>query len=247
MGDTIYRQAAIDALICKMGPHDNGDGTMTIYVMSERLVRETLNDLPSAQPETPPEEQPEVTEEAVKEYCRKRHLCIVDSALLKKYTAAQPEERAEERTETHGVCLDVISRQAAIDAVAEGLKNVFVEYKDVAEKLIGKLPSAQPEHGDEASFWKKRAREYEDIIADLVAEQAKGIKLDSITITEEGITFKKSQSERKRGKWILKNHLYECDNCGCRINRFPFKGNIWNYNFCPNCGEAKGGDENGMG
>ena len=40
---------------------------------------------------------------------------------------------------------DLISRQAAIDVVAEGLKNVFVEYKDVAEKLIGKLPSAQPE------------------------------------------------------------------------------------------------------
>ena len=246
MGDTIYRQAAIDALICKMEPHNNGDGTMTIYVMSERLVRETLNDLPSAQPETPPEEQPEVTEEAVKEYCRKRHLCIVDSALLKKYTAAQPEERTEERTETHGVCLDVISRQAAIDALilesrkidSNYLESERIIYESDAVEVISMLPTA---------FWKKRAREYEDIIADLVAEQAKGIKLDSITITEEGITFKKSQSERKRGKWILKNHLYECDNCGCRINRFPFKGNIWNYNFCPNCGEAKGGDENGMG
>lgn len=38
-----------------------------------------------------PSAQPEVTEEAVKEYCRKRGLCIVDSALLKKYASAQPE------------------------------------------------------------------------------------------------------------------------------------------------------------
>ena len=51
MDDLISRQAAINALIRKMRPHDNGDGTMTIYVMSERLVRETLNELPFAQPE----------------------------------------------------------------------------------------------------------------------------------------------------------------------------------------------------
>ena len=38
---------------------------------------------------------------------------------------------------------DLISRKAAIDAVAEGLKNTFIEYRDVAEKMIGKIPSAQ--------------------------------------------------------------------------------------------------------
>ena len=41
--------------------------------------------------------------------------------------------------------MDVIDRQKAIDAVADGLKYVFVEYKDIAEKLIGKLPSAESE------------------------------------------------------------------------------------------------------
>lgn len=54
------------------------------------------------------------------------------------------------------------------------------------------------------------------------------------------------QPEQKTGKWILKEHLYECDKCGCRISRFPFKGNIWNYYFCPNCGakmEEGGQDE----
>jgi hypothetical protein len=49
--DCISRQAAIDALIRKMRPQDNGDGTMVIHIMSERLVEETLNDLPSAEPE----------------------------------------------------------------------------------------------------------------------------------------------------------------------------------------------------
>lgn len=45
-----------------------------------------------------------------------------------------------------------------------------------------------------------------------------------------------AQPERKTGKWILKDHMFECDKCGCRINRYPFKGNIWNYYYCPNCG-----------
>ena len=40
---------------------------------------------------------------------------------------------------------DLISRQAAIDAVAEGLKRTFVEYRDVAEKMLNKVPSAQPD------------------------------------------------------------------------------------------------------
>lgn len=33
----------------------------------------------------------------------------------------------------------------AIDAVAEGLKRTFVEYRDVAEKMLNKVPSAQPD------------------------------------------------------------------------------------------------------
>lgn len=49
--DLIDRQAAIDALIWKIRPHNNGDGTITMCVMSEELVRKTLDDLPSAQPE----------------------------------------------------------------------------------------------------------------------------------------------------------------------------------------------------
>ena len=41
---------------------------------------------------------------------------------------------------------DLISRQAAIDAVAEGLKRTFIEYKDVAEKLLNEVPSASPDY-----------------------------------------------------------------------------------------------------
>ena len=39
---------------------------------------------------------------------------------------------------------DLISRQAAIDAVAEGLNRTFVKYRDVADKMLSKVPSAEP-------------------------------------------------------------------------------------------------------
>lgn len=49
--DCISRQAAIDALTRFITPHDNGDGTMTVGVLSKSSITDILNDLPSAQPE----------------------------------------------------------------------------------------------------------------------------------------------------------------------------------------------------
>lgn len=46
-----------------------------------------------------------------------------------------------------------------------------------------------------------------------------------------------AEPQRKRGKWIPKDNRWQCDQCGCMIRRYdPLKGNVWNYNYCPNCG-----------
>ena len=58
---------------------------------------------------------------------------------------------------------DLIDRQAAIDAVAESLKGTFVEYRDIAEKMISNVPSAQPEETcDTCTHWHFKNTRYED-------------------------------------------------------------------------------------
>ena len=72
MSDLIDRQTAMDALIER-------DPSGLDSVLN------TIRGLPDA--------QPEVTEEDVIEYCQKRCLCIIDSALFKNYEFERPEQR----------------------------------------------------------------------------------------------------------------------------------------------------------
>lgn len=89
---------------------------------------------------------------------------------------------------------DLISRQAAIDAATYG-------NPQTAWQRIEALPSAQPEQSESENitFWEKRAREYEEMVLKLTDEMARGIKIDSVLITEEGIVFKKEKPEQR---WI---------------------------------------------
>lgn len=108
------------------------------------------------------------------------------------------------------------------------------------ERNLKQLPPVQPTQDDEAAFWKKRAREYEEKITGLVAEQAREVKIDLIQITEEGIIFKKAQQERKTGRWerhysrpgVYADLAWHCSECGSAF------GDAWanKWHYCPNCG-----------
>ena len=93
---------------------------------------------------------------------------------------------------------DLISRQAAIDAVAEGLKRTFVEYRDAAEKMLNKVPSAQPEQ----KLWKER---YEDLLE---------------YFHDENIILKDRKEFKawlERGRW----HVLECDKLARQLEAQP--------------------------
>ena len=138
-----------------------------------------------------------------------------------------------------------VSRQAAIDALAEELYHNEEDYR-TAVKAIGGLPSAQPETHD------KRTETHE---CDLIGRQeaidavAKWFHDDVFGITESDGTatiFKRlrdlpsARTERKKGKWIDKSNGIEgawnyCSVCGEQA--------IDLYDFCPNCGADMRGEE----
>lgn len=70
-----------------------------------------------------------------------------DIQLLMSLPSVQPEAH-EKRTETHGVCLDAISRQDAIDAVQERIKQIGCEnnvYVLSIIQVIREVPSSRSE------------------------------------------------------------------------------------------------------
>lgn len=79
--DLIYRQAAIDHWRSIIDATNEDSIYNMGFVDGLEFCINHLSTMPSA--------QSEVTEEEVKEYCHKRCLSIIDSALLKKYASAQ--------------------------------------------------------------------------------------------------------------------------------------------------------------
>ena len=142
---------------------------------------------------------------------------------------------------------DLISRQAAIDALkrAEALTRAF-GYHNVID-TIRELPSTQPEQSNASEFWRKRADYYSDMCMNLIGEMGKGVKIESVEISENGIEFIKEQPsaepERESTKWIphksifggLGERVYTCNKCGYNIG-FHVE------NFCPNCGARADGE-----
>ena len=124
---------------------------------------------------------------------------------------------------------DLISRQAAIEAVMECYDND--ELFEVYEEKLRELPPSQPE---------QLGANLAEVGTDCISRQAAIVALGTITVYKGSIPFDTAmmrieqlppaQPKRIRGRWTRDN---ACSECGCQ----PwFSGDIHNYNFCPNCG-----------
>ena len=135
---------------------------------------------------------------------------------------------------------DLISRQAAIDAIEEYAdrlqmvdwkENPGVPYKAYALNwcinTIRDLPSAQPEYYDYSDIeplWKSFAEE-NDINLTSTAKQLKDAMWVGYRKGKQA-----AQPERKKGKWTEDN---ACPFCGFQ----PwYERDIHTLSFCPNCG-----------
>ena len=129
---------------------------------------------------------------------------------------------------------DLISRQAAIDAIYHHLPSVS---RTRARTMLHEVPSAQPE------------KRMETHACDLIDRQAAidaadradytGLAIEDVKkVTDEVVKELKrlpsAQPEQKKGRWIDK----KCSRCGC--------GSMLGLcieNFCPNCGADMRGEQ----
>ena len=131
---------------------------------------------------------------------------------------------------------DLISRQAAIDAVGNMLRRKFGTGGDLAEITLAGLSSAHPELDE----WCDTCKEY-DKERHCCPRWSRVIKA----------TLEDAKLERKKGKWIphkLPNGEKSidkdvCSRCRRRFYQIAETGCTWNY--CPNCGADMRGEEDG--
>ena len=148
----------------------------------------------------------------------------------------------------------LIYEEDAIDAVAEGLKRTFVEYRDVAEKMLNKVPSAQPETEERTAESAQNVPK-DELISKKAAIEAVLDRCPSDYDSEYECGYYDAlkeavpmlihvpsvQPQRMRGRWEYLDYggvgNYHCSAC----RRICI--NKGDYAFCPFCGADMRGKE----
>jgi hypothetical protein len=149
-------------------------------------------------------------------------------------------------------CEDCISRKMAVEAVAEALKNTFVEYEDIAKKIIDKLPSVIPQTVTEFADKCKECGKIQNELSEDAVSRSELLSHDFIITAQNGISHRVIYAtrveeapsvtpERPKGKWIKvitakddfgETWHFKCSICGEKSN----KGYRPLENYCHNCG-----------
>jgi len=109
----------------------------------------------------------------------------------------------------------------------------------VLGSLLKKLTPYEAD-GD-VEFWKRRAKDYENTVNDLVSKMTKGVKFNCMEMNAEGLTFREEkpsvQAERKKGKWIPVDEPTINGRCSvCGFESHLCEDDVYGYDYCPNCG-----------
>lgn len=106
---------------------------------------------------------------------------------------------------------ELINKQDVLDILEKGEKTlnrlirVFQSLNSDEERMfkfghklvracvndVKALPSVQAESDNDTEFWCKRAKEYEKMVGELIADMIRGVKFDSVELNENGLVFKK--------------------------------------------------------
>jgi len=149
-----------------------------------------------------------------------------------------------------GTTSDMISRQAAIDALMDAVKKVGVLDADDIKTVFDALPSVQHEKvqpSSEGTTFDTISRQAAIDAAEKIIERdtsGNNAVVNAMIAWSEYIrTLPTIQPEPHEGEWIV--HLYkvgisryECDACHARCDII--------YPYCPYCGEKKEGERNAI-
>lgn len=133
--------------------------------------------------------------------------------------------------------VDPIDRQAALDIFDDyniSVENGELEAYSRDRKRLCELPNCSEIPNSSDAINRQDAIDALDKRFDNIPMQ----------LTEEILKLRKDlrelppiQPEAKEGEWELKDHMWECNKCGCRINmKNPLDCDKWNYYYCPHCG-----------
>ena len=136
---------------------------------------------------------------------------------------------------------DLISRQAAIDAVEHITSSMSVcvntdechgmkRMQRQAVIELANLPSAQPDLSEHSTWFRIGETLVDESKMNITAEQA----VDKI----RGYMIRMKKPERKKGKWVVTSEFEDCHYAKCNQCKVTqvFYYNKPLTNFCPNCG-----------
>ena len=155
--------------------------------------------------------------------CPQGFICTDGQALLTAISALQAQE-AKTQLSAEGTTSDLISRQDAIEAMSESLKRVFPEHRQIAEKCLNVLPSAQPEPCEDA------------VSREAAIDAALSAFSRGLLASPDIRKLPSVQPERKTGRWLIREGISDaqCSECGMYFNDVYDMDN--SDAFCRHCG-----------